>query len=60
MKNFDDFKTTISQEKLNEWYSECDKKIEGLNLDNLFSEERSLNLGMTFKLLEEYHKWLND
>lgn len=58
MENFDDFMKTIPQARLDEWYNRFDTKAEELSL-NYPSQERTVNLSMTLKLLREYHEWLH-
>lgn len=61
-KNFDDYKKSITQEQLDNWYSDIECKLKDskeIDPDNIIRYERSVNLNITFKLLEEYTKWLN-
>lgn len=60
MKDFNNFKSTITKEEIN--------KISNQIMDNLnkiqpepdfFSYQRSFNLSLTMKLLEKYHLWLH-
>ena len=68
MKDFKDFKDSISNEKLNQILN---TRIEKLNemekkhtfedpIEGLLWRQRSEAFGFIFDLLEEYHKWLNE
>lgn len=59
-KNFDDFKSIITNKKIEEISNEITNKL--LEIDDEFDElsfERSFNLSLTMRLLNEYHNWLN-
>ena len=68
MKDFKDFKDSISNDKLNQILN---TRIEKLNeiekehtvedpIEKLLWRQRSETFGFIFDLLEEYHKWLNE
>lgn len=63
MKDFANFKDTISQDVLDRWTDEILEKIEpqlaGLDsAEQIVRRSRSVNFGLTMRLLEAYHKWL--
>lgn len=67
MKDFQEFKKTITTEMLDKWNTEICSKLDA-NLEYIreseptkyrLSYDRSYSLKMTTKLLEAYHFWLN-
>lgn len=63
MKDFTDFKDTISQDVLDGWTAEIMEKVEpqlaGLDsAEQLVRRSRSVNFNLTMRLLEAYHNWL--
>ncbi len=63
VKDFANFKDTISQDVLDRWTDEILEKIEpqlaGLDsLEQIVRRSRSVNFGLTMRLLEAYHNWL--
>jgi hypothetical protein len=61
VKDFNDFKKTISEKDFKLISNQITEKLNATtpSLD-VFEYERSFNLSLTMRLLEEYHKWLNN
>ncbi|MCM1286285.1 MAG: hypothetical protein NC213_08015 [Acetobacter sp.] len=67
MKDFEDFKDSISNEKLNQIFNsrltkikEYEKELEFEDeTENMIWFQRCQTVGLIFDFLEEYHNWLN-
>ncbi len=67
MKNFEDFKETMSDEKITQICNSRIQKIAEIektldfedSVDEFVWQQRSQMIGFIFDFLEEYHKWLN-
>ncbi|UFH63890.1 hypothetical protein [Clostridium cadaveris] len=61
MKNFSDFKSTISQEDLLKISNEITDNLNKIEPQlDVIEYNRSFNLSLTMRLLEKYHNWLNN
>ena len=68
MKDFKDFKDSISNEKLNQIINLRIDKVKEIEKDMDFPSttdkmiwiQRNQTVGFIVDLLEEYHKWLNE
>jgi len=68
MKDFKDFKDSISNEKLNQIINLRIDKVKEIEKDMDFQSptdkmiwiQRNKTVGFIVDLLEEYHKWLNE
>ncbi len=67
MKDFNEFKSTLSESKLEEIYVVAAKQTNEYMNSRTFSDKyeeflimnKELSVNITLGLLEEYHKWLN-
>jgi hypothetical protein len=61
LKDFTDFKATISQEELKNISNEITDKLNKIKPElDIVEYDRSFNFSITMRLLEEYHRWLNN
>lgn len=68
MKDFNDFKNSLSPEKVTQICNDRIKKIVEKEKEIDFEDsgeklvwfQRSQTIGLIFDFLEEYHNWLND
>lgn len=68
MKDFNEFKSTLSESKLEEIYAVAGKQTSERYENKKFADgtdrilflNKELSIGITLGLLEEYHKWLNE
>lgn len=61
MKNFSDFKSTISQEDLLKISNEITDNLNKIEPQlNVIEYNHSFNFSLTMRLLEKYHNWLNN